>query len=253
MKLVLNNLPFRTEKPRDNGITMVMDKGLSCREIEDFISSAGHLIDIVKLGFGTSYVCANLEDKLNEYKSAHIPTYFGGTLFEAFVIRDQFEDYLRILDKYNMEYVEVSDGSMNMPHDEKCNYINILAKSYKVLSEVGSKDADVVIPPEQWCTYFEKELEAGSWKLIAEARESGTVGIYATNGEANLDIIDEILSKIDPHKIIWEAPLKSQQIYFIKRLSQNVNLGNIAHYEVIPLETLRLGLRGDTFHHFLTK
>ena len=253
MKSILKNLPYRTEKPREHGLTMVMDKGLGCREIEDIISSAQHLIDIVKLGFGTSYVCANLDDKLLEYKNAKIPTYFGGTLFEAFIIRGQFEDYLRVLDKYKMEYVEVSDGSMNMPHDEKCKYIYSLSKSYKVLSEVGSKDADYVIPPEQWGKYFEEELQAGSWKLIAEARESGTVGIYSKNGEANLDIIDEILSKIDPTKIIWEAPLKSQQIYFIKRLGQNVNLGNIAHNEVIPLETLRLGLRGDTFLHFLSK
>jgi phosphosulfolactate synthase len=253
MKSVLNNIPFRTEKFRDYGLTMVMDKGLSCREIDDVVSSAGHLIDIVKLGFGTSYVCANLEEKLNTYKSAQIPTYFGGTLFEAFVIRGQFEDYLRVLDKYKMEYVEVSDGSMNMPHDEKCKYIYSLSRSFKVLSEVGSKDADNVILPEQWCMYFEKELQSGSWKLIAEARESGTVGIYSKNGEANLNIIDEVLTKIDPTKIIWEAPLKNQQIYFIKRLGQNVNLGNIASNEVIPLETLRLGLRGDTFLHFLSK
>lgn len=253
MKSILKNIPLRTIKPRDRGITMVMDKGLSCREIEDVVSTAGHLIDIVKLGFGTSFVCANLEEKLAKYKSENIPTYFGGTLFEAFVIRGQFEDYLQVLDKYKMEYVEVSDGSMEMPHDEKCKYIYSLAKSYKVLSEVGSKDANVIIPPEQWCNYFEKELQAGSWKLIAEARESGTVGIYTKTGEANLDIIDEVLKKISPDKIIWEAPLKTQQIYFIKRIDQNVNLGNITPNEVIPLETLRLGLRGDTFLHFLTK
>jgi phosphosulfolactate synthase len=253
MKSLLKNIPQRTGKPRDNGLTMVMDKGLSCREIEDVISTAGHLIDIVKLGFGTSYVCQNLDDKIKTYKSANIPVYFGGTLFEAFIARNQFEDYLRVLDNYKMEYVEVSDGSMNMPHDEKCNYILKLSESYKVLSEVGSKDANVVIPPEKWCLYFEKELQAGSWKLIAEARESGTVGIYSKTGEANPDIIDEVLKKISPSKIIWEAPLKTQQIYFIKRIDQNVNLGNIAHNEVIPLETLRLGLRGDTFLHFLSK
>jgi phosphosulfolactate synthase len=253
MKSVLKHLPDRTEKPRNHGLTMVMDKGLSCREINDVLSAAGELIDIVKLGFGTSYVCSNLNEKLTEYKNAGIPVYFGGTLFEAFVIRGQFEDYQRILDKYRMEYVEVSDGSMNMPHDEKCSYISKLSKSYRVLSEVGSKDADKIIPPEQWCQYFDKEIQAGSWKLIAEARESGTVGIYAKNGEANLDIIDEILVNIQSDKIIWEAPLKNQQIFFIKKLGQNVNLGNIAHNEVIPLETLRLGLRGDTFLHFFNK
>jgi phosphosulfolactate synthase len=253
MRTLLKNLPERTHKPRNKGLTMVMDKGLSCREAEDMISVAGEYIDLVKMGFGTSYACGNLSEKINLYKKAGIPVYFGGTLFEAFIIRGQFDDYLKALEKYQIEYAEVSDGSMSLPHDEKCKYINILSKNYKVLSEVGSKDADVVIPPEKWSLYMQKEREAGSWKLIAEARESGTVGIYDKSGQSNTEIINEILSKIPEEEIIWEAPLKNQQIYFIKLLGQNANLGNIAHNEIIPLETLRLGLRGDTFLHFFEK
>jgi phosphosulfolactate synthase len=253
MRTLLQKLPERTTKSRDYGITMVMDKGLSCREVEDMISVAGEYIDLVKLGFGTSYACSNLSDKIRVYKNAAIPVYFGGTLFEAFIIRKQFDNYQRALDKYGMEYTEVSDGSMSLPHNEKCRYISILSKNHKVLSEVGSKDANVEIQPEKWSMYMEKELEAGSWKLIAEARESGTVGIYNKSGESNTDIINEILNKIQQDKIIWEAPLKNQQVYFIKLLGQNVNLGNIAHNEVIPLETLRIGLRGDTFLHFANK
>jgi phosphosulfolactate synthase len=250
MRTLLKKLPERTYKPRKDGLTMVMDKGLSCREAEDMISVAGEYIDLVKLGFGTSYACGNLADKIKVYKFYGIPVYFGGTLFEAFVIRKQFDDYRKALEKYKLEFAEISDGSMTMPHEEKCHYINMLSKDYKVLSEVGSKDANVEIPPEKWSLYMQRELDAGSWKLIAEARESGTVGIYNKSGESNTDIIQEILSKIPEEKIIWEAPLKNQQIYFIKLLGQNVNLGNIAHNEIIPLETLRLGLRGDTFMHF---
>jgi len=251
MKTILKNLPFRESKPRNNGMTMVMDKGLSCREVEDMLSVAGDLIDIVKLGFGTSVVTSNLEKKLDVYRSAGIPVYFGGTLFEAFIIRNQMDDYFKVLDKFRMEYVEVSDGSMSLAHDEKCRIIKELAKKYKVLSEVGSKDANIEIPPEKWSEYMEKELAAGSWKLIAEARESGTVGIYDSSGKTKDNLISEILTKIKSDRIIWEAPLKNQQIFFIKLLGSNVNLGNIAPHEVISLETLRLGLRGDTFLHFL--
>ena len=251
MKGVLKNLPIRTEKPRNSGITMVMDKGLSCHEVECILSVASDVIDLVKMGFGTSYVCQNLKDKVELFREAKVPVYFGGTLFEAFIVRKQFDDYIRILDKYKMEYCEVSDGSITIPHDEKCKYINILSKNFRVLSEVGSKDANVILPPEKWSEFMKTEMEAGSWKLIAEARESGTVGIYNKSGESNVDIINEISNKITPESIIWEAPLKNQQIFFIKLLGQNVNLGNIAHNEVVPLETLRLGLRGDTFNHFL--
>lgn len=251
MNYDLSNLPERTTKPRDFGITMVMDKGMSCRRIEDLIEVAGIHIDIVKLGWGTSYVTPDLERKLEVYREAGIPFYFGGTLFEAFVVRNQFEDYLRVLEKYKLEYVEVSDGSIILPHEKKCEYISRLAQDYLVLSEIGSKDENVIIPPYKWLKLMNEELKAGSHMLIAEAREGGNVGIYRGTGEVRSGLIEEILTEIPNEKIIWEAPQKAQQVWFVKTLGSNVNLGNVAPEEVIPLETVRLGLRGDTFMHFL--
>lgn len=251
MNFQLNQIPERTLKPRASGITMVMDKGLSTREAADFIEVAGNYVDIVKLGFGTSYILPNLKEKVQLFKNAGIPVYFGGTLFEAFIIRNQFDEYLRVLDKYDVQYVEVSDGSLIMDHDRKCEYISHLSKNFTVLSEVGSKDAEIIIPPYKWIELMQKELQAGSWKVVAEARESGNVGIFRGTGEVRSGLVDEILTIIPAEKIIWEAPNKPQQVWFIKLLGQNVNLGNISVAETIPLETLRLGLRGDTFHLFL--
>lgn len=251
MNFSISNLPERHSKPRKEGLTMVMDKGLSVREAEDMLSVGEPYIDLLKLGFGTAFVTPNLEDKLAVYKNAGIACYFGGTLFEAFYIRGQFDDYLRLLERYKMEYAEVSDGSIDMDHDEKCKYITTLSKHVTVLSEVGSKDENKMLAPYKWIELMKKEIEAGSYKVIAEARESGTVGIYQSKGEVRSDLIDEILTQVPQEKILWEAPLKGQQVYFIKLLGSNVNLGNIPPNEVIPLETLRLGLRGDTFHHFL--
>ncbi len=247
----LRNLPKRTPKPRQDGITMVMDKGLSTREAEDFIEMCEPYTDIVKLGFGTSVVSANLERKLAIYREAGLPTYFGGTLFEAYIIRKQFDEYLRVLERFGMEYAEVSDGSLEMPHDKKCEFIQLLSKYVTVISEVGSKDAEKIIPPYKWIELMKKELQAGVWKVIAEARESGNVGIFRGTGEVRSGLVDEILTQIPMDKIIWETPQKGQQVYFIKLLGANANLGNIAPNEVIPLETLRLGLRGDTFYTFL--
>lgn len=253
MNYRLSHIPERTEKPREKGITMMMDKGLSLRQVEDFISASGHLTDLVKLGFGTSYVTNHLEAKLKLYKEAKIKTYFGGTLFEAFIVRNMFDDYLKLLDKYKMEVVEVSDGSILMPHDKKCEYISKLAKNFTVLSEVGSKEEGIIIHPAKWISMMNKELKAGSWKVIAEARESGTVGIYRASGHAHTILINKILAKVNKDDILWESPQKPQQVWFLKLLGSNVNLGNISHDDVIPLETLRLGLRGDTFFTFLPK
>jgi phosphosulfolactate synthase len=251
MNYELSNIPERTNKPRQTGYTMVMDKGLSIREAEDFLSVAGQYVDIVKLGWATSYVTPNLKEKLAIYRDAGIPTYFGGTLFEAFIIRKQFEDYLRVLDKFDMTYAEVSDGSLEMPHEDKCEYIRKLASKVTVLSEVGSKDDQKIIPPYKWIALMQAELDAGAWKVIGEAREGGNVGLFRSTGEVRSGLVEEILTKIPFEKIIWEAPQKAQQVWFIKLLGSNVNLGNIAPNEVIPLETIRLGLRGDTFDHFL--
>ncbi|MFD2512908.1 phosphosulfolactate synthase [Pontibacter locisalis] len=251
MNYSLKSIPEREAKPRERGFTMAMDKGLSVREVEDFLEVAGDYVDIVKLGWGTSYVSPNLQKKLDVYKAAGIPTYFGGTLFEAFIIRDQFDDYRRILDKYNMTFAEVSDGSIELPHEVKCDYISKLSEQVTVLSEVGSKDAEKIIPPYMWIKLMRAELEAGAWKVIGEAREGGNVGLFRSTGEVRSGLVEEILTEIPFEKILWEAPQKAQQVWFIKLLGANVNLGNIAPNEVIPLETIRLGLRGDTFMHFL--
>lgn len=249
----LTKIPQRTVKPRESGCTMVMDKGLSLREVEDLIEVAGNYIDIVKLGWATSYVTPNLKEKLDIYRNAGIPTYFGGTLFEAFIIRNQFEDYLKILDKYKITHAEVSDGSIDLNHDQKCEYIRSLAKYVTVLSEVGSKDVQKIIPPYKWIQLMQAELDAGAWKVIGEAREGGNVGLFRSSGEVRSGLVEEILTKIPFEKIIWEAPQRDQQVWFIKLLDSNVNLGNIAPNEVIPLETLRLGIRSDTFDFFLNK
>ncbi|MFZ9754616.1 MAG: phosphosulfolactate synthase [Bacteroidia bacterium] len=247
----LGQLPERSSKPRNGGLTMVMDKGLSLREVEDFLSMSESITDIVKLGFGTSFVTPRLQDKIKLYQSAGIPVYFGGTLFEAFVARNQFDDYQRLLEKCGMTHAEVSDGSLDMNHDDKCQYIHRLSQSYTVLSEVGSKDAEKIIPPYEWIEQMETELQAGAWKVIGEARESGTVGIFRNSGEVRSGLVAEIIRKIPLENIIWEAPIKSQQVWFIELYGANVNLGNIAPHEAIPLETLRLGLRGDSFSFFL--
>ncbi|MCH7397712.1 phosphosulfolactate synthase [Belliella sp. DSM 107340] len=251
MNYVLNNVPVRSQKPRTSGFTMVMDKGLSIREVEDFVDAHGEYVDIVKFGWATSYLTKRLSEKISIYQDAGIPVYFGGTLFEAFVIRDQFEDYRRVLEKYNLSFAEVSDGSISLQHDKKCQFIETLSKDVTVLSEVGSKDAAKIIPPYKWIEQMEKELQAGSWKVIGEAREGGNVGLFRDSGEVRQGLVEEILTKIPEEKIIWEAPQKEQQVWFVKLLGANVNLGNIAPNELIPLETIRLGLRGDTFDHFL--
>ncbi|MGV3502153.1 MAG: phosphosulfolactate synthase [Adhaeribacter sp.] len=253
MNYKLNQLPEREIKPREKGYTMAMDKGLSIREVEDFIEVAGEYVDIVKLGWSTSYVVPNLKKKLEVYRAAGIPVYFGGTLFEAFIIRNQFEEYRRILDEFQMQHAEVSDGSIELDHDLKCDYIRTLAQQVTVLSEVGSKDDQKIIPPYKWISLMQSELDAGAWKVIGEAREGGNVGLFRSTGEVRSGLVEEILTRIPFEKIIWEAPQKEQQVWFIKLLGANVNLGNISPKEVVPLETIRLGLRGDTFLHFLNQ
>jgi phosphosulfolactate synthase len=251
MKNILSYIPERPSKPRDSGLTMVMDKGLSIREAEDFMSVGSEYTDFVKLGFGTSLITPGFEKKLKVYKKAGCIPYFGGTLFEAFIIRNMFQDYLKLIDDLEIELVEVSDGSYDIPHRAKLEYISTLAKRGKVISEVGSKKKDVVYAPDQWVAMMKSELNAGSAKVIAEARESGTIGIYNDDGSINMPLIKEISEHVRLENVIWEAPLKSQQAWFINNFGANVNLGNIAPNEIIPLESLRRGLRGDTFFQFL--
>ncbi|OJW81351.1 MAG: phosphosulfolactate synthase [Bacteroidetes bacterium 46-16] len=253
MNFPLSQLPLRTAKPRSFGITMVMDKGMGLEGTKDFLSVAAPYVDVVKLGFGTAFVTDHLREKIDIYNSYDIPVYFGGTLFEAFLIRNQFEDYINVIKEYGLKYVEVSDGSITIPHAEKCGYVEKLAKHATVLSEVGSKDATHIMPPYKWIELMHAELEAGATYVIAEAREAGNVGIYRGTGEVREGLVQEILTRIPSEKIIWEAPQKAQQVYFLELLGANVNLGNLAPAEVIPLEATRVGLRGDTFHLFLDK
>lgn len=247
----LSHLPKRENKPRLNGVTMVMDKGISLKHAEDFIETSGDFVDYVKLGFGTSIISKNVKEKVKLYKKAGIKVYVGGTLFEAFVIRNQFDNYLKYITNLGLDAAEVSDGSIELAHDKKCEYIRTLAKDFNVLSEVGSKEEGVIIHPARWINMMQSELDAGAVKVIAEARESGTVGIFHKNGSAHTMLINRIVNKVKIENIIWETPQKSQQVYFLKLFGANVNVGNIAVDDVIPLETLRLGLRGDTFFTFL--
>ena len=253
MNFFLTDMPERTKKPRENGLTMVMDRGLSINDTKNFIDMCSPHTDIVKLGFGTSAVSPHVRAKIDLYKEAGLLVYIGGTLFEAFVIRNMFSEYKDLLRKWDLNMCEVSDGSIEISHQEKCNYIKELSKEFNVVSEVGSKDENRLIAPYKWIELMQKELESGSWKVIAEAREGGNVGIYNRGGDVRSDLIDEILTKIDSNDILWEAPKKPQQVWFIKLLGPNVNLGNIAWDEVIPLETLRIGLRADTFFDYITK
>ncbi len=247
----LSHLPDRTVKPRKNGVTMVMDKGISLRQAEDFVEINQEYVDFLKLGFGTSFITKNVKQKVKLYKDAGMKVYAGGTLFEAFVVRNKFDDYLKYISELGLDCAEVSDGSIELSHEKKCEYISTLAKDFTVLSEVGSKEEGVIIHPARWIRMMLNELEAGSFKVIAEARESGTVGIYHKNGSAHTLLINRIVNKVKIENIIWETPQKSQQVYFLKLFGANVNLGNIGVDDVIPLETLRLGLRGDTFFTFL--
>jgi len=253
MNFNLSQIPDRNLKPRDHGITMVMDKGLSIQEAKNFMSVSHPHVDIVKLGFGTSYVTPNLREKIEVYRSYDIPVYFGGTLFEAFIIRNQFEDYISACKDFGITYMEVSDGSIVIPHAEKCGYIEKLTKYGTVLSEVGSKDAAHIMAPYKWIEFMRAELQAGATYVIAEAREAGNVGIYRGSGEVREGLVQEILTQIPEEKIIWEAPQKAQQLYFLELINCNANLGNIAPGEVIAMESMRVGLRGDTFHLFLDK
>lgn len=251
MNFSLDHIPERPARPRDTGLTMVMDKGLSIRQVENFLENAGEYVDIAKLGFGTSYMTKNLAQKIKIYQEAGVRVYVGGTLFEAFYVRGQLDDYMKMLDKFGLDMVEVSDGSMSINHDDKCELIRNISKNYTVLSEVGSKEEGILISPAKWIRMMSNELEAGSWKVIAEARESGNVGIFRPNGTAHVILINKILSRVKAEDILWEAPKKAQQVWFIDHMGANVNLGNILAPEVIPLECLRLGLRGDTFFSFL--
>jgi phosphosulfolactate synthase len=251
MSVELPFLPKRTAQPRTVGLTMMMDKGLSLREAENFLASAGEYTDLIKLAFGTGIFAKDIDEKIKLYQQAGIRAYFGGTLFEAFIVRGLFDAFRRFFSKYKVDTVEVSDGSMSIPHENKLEYIRILSQEVTVLSEVGSKMRGVMIEPDVWVSCMQSEIAAGSWKVIAEARESGTIGIYRADGTANKKLVNQLEKAVPNDRILWEAPLKNQQVWFIKKFGANVNLGNIAVSDVVSLEALRLGLRSDTFFEFL--
>ena len=234
---------------RDGGLTHVLDKGLGPRAWEDVLEVSGDHIDIVKLGWGTAYVTQNLERKLEVLRGK--PVVIGGTFFEVVYVRDKLDEYKRWLQSLGIAHVEISDGTIEIPRERKLELIADFARDFTVLSEVGSKDSEVVFAPYEWVEWIKEELEAGSWKVITESREGGTAGIFRPSGEMRTGLVDEIAHSIDFHDIVWEAPTKQSQAWFVKHFGPDVNLGNIPPEEVIPLETLRLGLRGDTLKEIL--
>jgi phosphosulfolactate synthase len=247
------DLPARPGKPRLQGLTHVIDKGLNLRDIEGLFDTAGEFVDIVKLGWGTSYVTNNLEKKIALYRSFATPIVCGGTLFEAVYARGRLDEFKRWLAHFRFSHVEISDGTLEIPRERKLELIEQFGADFVVLSEVGSKDAETVYPPYQWVEWIKEELGAGAWKVITEGREGGTAGIYRPTGEMRTGLVDEIVHSIDPGDLIFEAPTKASQAWFVKQFGPNVNLGNIPPDEVIPLETLRLGLRGDTMKELLLR
>ena len=234
---------------RDGGLCHVLDKGLGPRGWADVLEMSGDYIDIVKLGWGTAYVTPNLRRKLEVLAEKRVV--IGGTFFEAVFAKGRVDEYKRWLAELGLTHVEISDGAVEIPRERKLELIAELARDFTVLSEVGSKDADVVYAPYQWVEWIREELDAGAWKVITEGREGGTAGIFRSDGDMRTGLLDEIAHGVPIENVLFEAPTKSSQAWFVKHFGPNVNLGNIPPDEVIPLETLRLGLRGDTLKEIL--
>ena len=244
--LDLLDLPQRSPKPRENGITHVLDRGLSVVDVDGLIEVAGDAIDIVKLGWGTSVVTGNLEQKVARYQEHGIPVVLGGTLTELAIAQNRLERLLDLIRGLGLKHIEISDGTITLAHETKLDLIRRLSDEFTVLSEVGSKDDTKIMAPYRWVELINSELEAGAWKVIAEARESGTSGIFRHDGEVRMGLIDEIVHQVPAEQMVFEAPRKDQQVWFVRRLGTDVNLGNIVPEDVLSLETIRLGLRADT-------
>jgi len=243
----LLDLPDRTAKPRQDGITHVIDRGLSLAEVDGMVEVAGTSIDIVKLGWGTALATENLDRKLERYREHEIPVVLGGTLTELAIAQGRLEELIAWVQELGLAHFEISDGTIALDHARKLELIERLSKQFTVLSEVGSKDdTGAITPPYRWVEQMRAELGAGAWKVIAEGREAGTAGIFRPTGEVREGLIDEIVHEIDSRRIMFDAPLKHQQVWFIRRFGADANLGNIAPDDVLALETLRLGLRSDT-------
>jgi phosphosulfolactate synthase len=242
----LLNLPERAAKPRQVGLTHILDRGLSVAEVDGLVEVAGDYIDIAKLGWGTAVATGNLDAKLARYREHGIPVIFGGTLTELAIAQNRLDRLVAWLHELELEHIEVSDGTITLEHERKLELIERLAKEFTVFSEVGSKDNTRIMAPFRWVEQIQSELDAGAWKVIAEARESGSVGIFRHDGEVRMGLIDEIAHAVPPEKILFEAPRKDQQVWFIRRFGPDVNLGNIIPEEALSLETMRVGLRSDT-------
>ncbi|HEX2086779.1 MAG TPA: phosphosulfolactate synthase [Solirubrobacteraceae bacterium] len=240
------DLPARSVKPREQGLTHVLDRGLSIAEVDGLVEVAGASVDIVKLGWGTALATGNLEPKLERYREHGIPVVLGGTLTELAIQQDRVDELAAWLVQLGIRHIEVSDGTITLEAERKLELIRSLAERFTVLSEVGSKDATHVMAPYRWVEQIQAELAAGAWKVICEARESGTAGIARLDGELREGLIDEIAHAVDPGRLVFEAPRKDQQVHLLKRFGPDVNLGNIAPGDVLALETMRLGLRSDT-------
>ena len=244
------DLPERSRKPRERGITHVIDRGMSVAAVEGLMETAGESVDIVKLGWGTAVVSANLGPKLEYYASKGVPVMLGGTLTEVAIRQGHLDGLVEWLKQLGLRHVEVSDGTLVLDSKRKCEIIAQLATEFTVYSEVGNKDASYIMAPYRWVEQIEAELAAGAHKVITEARESGTAGIFRANGEVRSGLVDEIVHAIDPNLLIFEAPRKDQQVWFLLQFGPDCNLGNIAPQDVLSLETLRLGLRSETVERF---
>ena len=243
----LLELPRRSAKPREQGITHVLDKGLSLSEVDGLVEVAGEYVDVVKLGWGTALATLNLETKLERYREHGIPVVLGGSLTELAIAQGRLDRLVAWVHDLGLTHFEISDGTIVLDPERKVELIGQLAQQFTVLSEVGSKDdTGAITPPYLWVEQMHAQLNAGAWKVIAEGRESGSAGIFRPTGEVREGLINEIVHGVDPGRIMFDAPRKEQQVWFVKRFGPDVNLGNIAPADVLPLETLRLGLRSDT-------
>ena len=232
-----------------HGLTHVLDKGLGPRAWEDVLETAGDYVDVVKLGWGTAYVTQNLRRKLDVLREQAVV--IGGTFFEAVYATGQLDDYKRWLAERGLTHVEISDGTIDIPRERKLELVADFARDFTVLSEVGSKDSEVEFDAGEWTLWLREELDAGAWKVVTEAREGGSAGTFTRSGELRTELLEEIGAAVELDDVIFEAPTKAAQAWFVKRFGPGVNLGNIPPEELIPLETLRLGLRGDTLKEVL--
>ena len=245
-------LPPRSQKPREIGLSNLVDNGYGRNQLEDVLSMCHPFIDIVKLGWASAYITSNLREKVELFARHGIRTCLGGMMFELSYWQGKIDDYAAWLKDLGINMVEVSNGSLPIPEQEKRQMVEYFAgRGFTVLSEVGSKDVTHVSPPEEWVEFVKADLEAGAWKVILEGRADASAGIYRADGSLQDALIDVILdSGIAADDLIFEAPHKRQMTWFVRRVGSNVNIGNVPLGEVLNLETLRLGLRGDTVAHF---